>query len=116
VSPNLEHGPSPWWAGVAAPFLGAAGLFWWLGDLAIHAPDDGTDAAGMAAASMFAISVGSLGTALIGVETLLLIRWQARSSVALPVSPVCPPGWYVDPWGEAPSRWWNGFNWTGRVR
>lgn len=64
---------------------------------------------------MFAMSVGSLGTALIGVETLLLIRWQARSSVALPVSPVCPPGWYADPWGEAPSRWWNGFNWTGRV-
>ncbi len=23
-----------------------------------------------------------------------------------------PPGWYDDPWGESPKRWWDGTEWT----
>jgi len=70
----------------------------------------------IAAMWMFMTGVGSLGMALIGVETMLLIRWQKRSSAAVSVGAQHPPGWFADPWGQAPSRWWNGFNWTGRVR
>ena len=115
ASASHQRPPSRWWIAAAMPFLGAAALFWWLGELALKAPDRGTDAAAVAAISMFVISVGSLGAALIGVETLFMLRWQAHSHVALADSLVCPPGWYVDPWGQATSRWWNGVNWTGRV-
>lgn len=108
--------PSRWWAAGAVPFLGAAALSWWLGDLALATYRQGGDPVGLAAIVMFVISVGSLGTALIGVETLFLFRWQARGSVALPVGLVSPPGWYPDPWGQGPSRWWDGSNWSGRVK
>lgn len=30
--------------------------------------------------------------------------------------PLPPPGWYPDPWGTAPLRWWNGQQWTPRTR
>lgn len=26
-----------------------------------------------------------------------------------------PPGWYADPWGAAPQRWWDGTQWTAHV-
>ena len=26
-----------------------------------------------------------------------------------------PPGWYADPWGVSPARWWDGREWTGFV-
>jgi membrane protease YdiL (CAAX protease family) len=26
-----------------------------------------------------------------------------------------PPGWYPDPWGLTPARWWDGTAWTGYV-
>ena len=26
-----------------------------------------------------------------------------------------PPGWYPDPWGLSPARWWDGTNWTGYI-
>jgi Protein of unknown function (DUF2510) len=117
ASPNKAKAPSRWWAAAAAPFLGAAALFGWLGDLALHAPDDGTHAAaGVAAISMFVLSIAFLGAALIGVETLLLARWQTHSTVALSPSATCPPGWYIDPWGQGASRWWDGSHWTGRHR
>ena len=28
-------------------------------------------------------------------------------------APPPPPGWYTDPWGLAPWRWWDGTAWTG---
>ena len=26
-----------------------------------------------------------------------------------------PAGWYPDPWGASPARWWDGYQWTGFV-
>jgi len=116
MSPNDQGTPSRWWVTAAVPFLGAAALFWCLGDLALKTPDDASDAAGLAAVSMFVISVGFLGTALIGVEAMFLQRRRVDSALALSGSLVFPPGWYVDPWGQGTSRWWNGSHWTGGLR
>jgi hypothetical protein len=115
VGPNHERALSRGWVAAAMPFFGLAALFWWLGALAIRIPAEGSDTAGMAAMLAFGISIGSLGIALIGVETLFLLRWQSGGPADPPVSPVRSPGWYTDPLGKAPSRWWNGFNWTGRI-
>jgi hypothetical protein len=30
-----------------------------------------------------------------------------------PPASLPPPGWYSDPWGEQPWRWWDGTQWTG---
>ena len=115
ASPNKAKTPSRWWTATAAPFVGAAALFGWLANLAVHAPHDGTHAAGgVEAISMFMLSIAFLGAALIGVETLLLARWQTHSTVALSPSPTCPPGWYIDPWSQGTTRWWDGSHWTGR--
>jgi membrane protease YdiL (CAAX protease family) len=32
-----------------------------------------------------------------------------------PPAPRVPPGWYPDPWGASPARWWDGVQWTGFV-
>jgi Protein of unknown function (DUF2510) len=111
--PNKVNGPSRWWAAAAAA-LGAAALFGWLGNLALRAPDDGARADGMTATSMIVTSIAFLGAALIGIETLLLARWQAHSTPS--PSPVSPPGWYLDPWGHETSRWWDGSYWTGGLK
>ena len=114
VSSDHDEAPSRWWFAAAAPFLALAATFWWLGDAALKA-NDGTDAAGMAI-SMSVVSLGLLGAALIGLETVLLLRWHARTpEAALSSSHVCPPGWYQDPWGKGTSRWWDGNHWTGRL-
>jgi len=110
-----QGAPSRWWLTAAVPLLGAAALFWYLGVIALHPPDVGADA-GMTAVSMFVISVGFLGAALIGVETLFLAHWQVRSLVGRASNLVRPPGWYIDPWNQATSRWWNGSCWTGGLR
>ncbi len=26
-----------------------------------------------------------------------------------------PPGWYPDPWNQAPTRWWDGTQWSGSI-
>jgi hypothetical protein len=49
----------------------------WLGDAALQA-DDGTGAVGGAPVSMFVISLGLLGAALMGLETVLLLRWHEQ--------------------------------------
>jgi membrane protease YdiL (CAAX protease family) len=38
---------------------------------------------------------------------------QVIASLRVVASP--PPGWYPDPWGASPARWWNGQEWTGFV-
>lgn len=104
------------WLAAATPFVGAAALAWSFGDHALQIPVEGADGAAVTAMSAFAISVGSLGIALIGVETSFLRRWAARRPVVHPAAgSVRAPGWYNDPWGRAPSRWWNGSIWTGRT-
>ena len=104
TSSSHEPMPSLWWAAAALPFLGVAALFWWLGQLALQTPDQGTDAAGTAL-PMFMISVVSLGAALMGLETLFLLRWHARSSLGRDRLTCLPSGRYVDPIAQAPSRW-----------
>lgn len=32
-----------------------------------------------------------------------------------PAGPLPPPGWYPDPSGQAPQRWWSGAQWTDHV-
>jgi hypothetical protein len=97
VGPNHPRAPSRWWFGAALPFLAMAALFWWSGELALQIPAEGTDASEIAALRAFTFSVGSLGIALIGIETLFLQRRQAGHPSSLPLGLVCPPGWYLDP-------------------
>jgi hypothetical protein len=114
AGPNHRRPVSRWLA-VVVPLLSVGAMCWWLGGLVLGIPVQGSATAGMAALSAFGISVGSLGIASIGVEHVILRRWRARGSMQLPVSGISPPGWYSDPLGQARSRWWNGFNWTGRI-
>ena len=92
AGPNRANGPSRWWAAAAAPLLGAALFFGWLGNLALRGPDTGAPAAGATAITLIAASIAFLGAALIGVETLLLARWQTHGTPS--PSQACPPGWY----------------------
>ena len=116
AGPNLTKGPSPskWWAAAAVPLLGAAVVFGWLGNLALRAPDTGAQSAGATATPMIAASIALLGAALIGLETFFLVRWQTQSTLS--PSPACPPGWYLDPWDQGASRWWDGSHWTGGLK
>ena len=116
TGPNHQRKLTRWWAAAVLPLIGAAALSWWFGDLLLQSPDDETDPAGVAALFFFMASVGLLGTALVGLETLFLIRCHGRSSEAHSVGVDGPPGWFVDPWRQAGSRWWDGFNWTGRLK
>ena len=116
LSWKQSEGPTLWWVAAIAPLLVAAALFGWWGDVALQTPEDGGDPAALVAISMFVISIGSLGAALIGIETLFLLRGQAESRLALSPNLGCPPGWYADPWGQGTSRWWDGSHWTGRLR
>ena len=116
VGPNKGRRRARCWAAAAAPSLGAAALLGWLGRFALHTPDDGPHAAGVATISVVAIGLGFLGAALIGVEKWFLGCRQPTSTVALSASPVRPPGWYADPWAQGTSRWWDGSHWTGRLR
>ena len=116
VSPQKVTGPSRWWAAASAPFLGAAVLCGWLANLALRAPDGGAHAAGTRATSMILLSVAFLGAALVGLETLLLARWHRHSTLAPSPGPACPPGWYIDPWGQGTTRWWDGSYWTGSLK
>jgi hypothetical protein len=116
LSRQQSEGPTMWWVAAVAPLLVAAAVFGWWGEVALQTPDDGGDPVGLAAISMFVISIGSLGAALIGIETLFLMRGQAESRLALSSTLGCPPGWYVDPWGQGTSRWWDGSHWSGRLR
>ena len=37
---------------------------------------------------------------------------RRQNDVANATQPSAPPGWYADPWGVAPARWWDGGAWT----
>lgn len=109
-----ENAPSRWWVAAAVPSLGAAALFGRLANLGFQTPKQGEVAAAAAMLSL-TIGVAFLGAALIGVETLFLLRWWTSPFQAPTACPPVLPGWYLDPWSQAPSRWWNGFNWTGHL-
>lgn len=37
---------------------------------------------------------------------------QAQLARPVPAAPTVQPGWYPDPHGAAPLRWWDGAGWT----
>lgn len=47
------------------------------------------------------------------VDALLASLAGVATRTATP--PLTPPGWYPDPWGASPARWWDGRTWTGYV-
>jgi hypothetical protein len=61
--------------------------------------------------------------AVLGVVTMVLTAWLlvriAERQHRLAATPVAPPafaaGWYPDPWGRFPARWWNGTGWDATV-
>jgi hypothetical protein len=48
------------------------------------------------------------------VRLAMYLLLSARRRGATP--PTAPPGWYADPWREAPVRYWDGSDWTHHVQ
>ncbi|MGI8661950.1 MAG: DUF2510 domain-containing protein [Acidimicrobiales bacterium] len=64
--------------------------------------------------------------ALVALILVLVNPWARKQARALgppigsgwpapPPSSAAPPGWYDDPWGAAPKRWWDGSTWSGHT-
>lgn len=105
---QAPHAPVPWnramltW-GVSSTVIGSL-LTWGAAQFAL-APDDGTDAAGMAAMSFGMMGIPALvaGVTLVGYAVWRRFRAPRRPRA---------PGWQHDPWSEAPLRYWDGQMWT----
>ena len=116
MSSDHHDGRSRWWVAAGASLLALAAMLWWLDDAALRT-DIGNDAVGDASISIIVIGLCLLGATLMALGTVLLIRWHEPRTQTAPSSGVIrPPGWYVDPWGQVTSRWWDGAHWTARLK
>lgn len=51
----------------------------------------------------------------VAVDQRALVDRLIASLDTVGATPPPPPGWYPDPWGATPGRWWDGRQWTGFV-
>ncbi|GAA2158436.1 hypothetical protein GCM10009845_03160 [Pedococcus bigeumensis] len=105
---EAPRGPIPWnrpALGWGATSLTAGILFAVVGSWVWAQPEDGTDAAGMFALSLYFMAVPALvaGVALIGFGL-----WRRRHPPRRKAAPM----WHPDPWREAQWRFWDGDRWT----
>lgn len=63
-----------------------------------------------------ALLIGGPALGLIAVIVTAVRRRPRDPTVAAGSEAAAAAGWYPDPWGQSPQRWWDGRRWTGHTQ